>query len=95
MTFVPAYFTHKNTPASDPGSMCLLVSSYDFCPPPSTGKPCYKETRHTEKSAIRKHSIDCFCTQLFHSRYSEKRAIVIVKCLVRFINSVAGKTYLI
>jgi len=38
MTFVPygTSFARKNTPASDPGSMCLLVSSYDFCPPSST-----------------------------------------------------------
>jgi len=38
---------------------------------------------------------DCFCTQLFRPRYSEKRAIVKVKCLVRFINLATGKKYLI
>jgi len=38
---------------------------------------------------------DCFCTQLFRPHYSEKRAIVKVKCLVRLINLATGKKYLI
>ena len=43
----------------------------------------------------RSPTTDYFCRQLFRPRYSEKRAIVKVKCLVRFINLATRKKYLI